>query len=72
MFYNAGWMPYIIESDKFIAKNVKIILDNIRKPIVFLVETMKGDGVIEMIKDPIQWHYKQLEDISEVTLCDKQ
>ncbi len=70
MFYNAGWIPFMIEESKFNAANVKSILDNMQKPIVFLIETIKGDGVIEMIKDPVHWHYKQLEDIREVTLCE--
>ena len=70
MFYNAGWIPYIIEDSKFNAKNIKSILDNIKGPIVFLIETHKGSGVVEMMQDPVTWHYKQLESLEEITLCE--
>jgi len=72
IFLNAGWIPYIIESDKFNSKNIKNILDNIKEPIVFLIETTKGEGVVEMVNDPVTWHYRQLNGLSEVTLCEEE
>ena len=68
MFYNAGWIPYIINVNKFDKKNIKSILDNTKGPIVFLIETIKGDGVVEMENDQVKWHYKKLRSIDEITI----
>jgi transketolase N-terminal domain/subunit len=37
-------------------------------PTVILVYTKKGDGVKEMEDNPIEWHYKTLKDIREITI----
>jgi len=66
MFYNAGWRVYIVNSDDFYGGIVKTIIDK-KGPVVFLIETNKGDGIVEMENDPVQWHYKQLKDINEIT-----
>ena len=41
---------------------------NTCKPVVFLIETKKGCGVKEMEDNPIEWHYKKLKDINDVTI----
>lgn len=69
MFYNAGWRVYIVESKNFHKHIIKEVISR-PGPVVFLIETTKGEGVVEMISDPVKWHYKQLESISEVTLCE--
>lgn len=70
-FYNAGWIVYKIESKNFNSKKLEEVLNH-NAPIVFLIETQKGDGVVEMVDDPVKWHYKQLINISEVTLCEEE
>ncbi len=67
-FSNSGWMVFEIESDEFDGGIVKKILNNKTGPIVFLIKTKKGDGVIEMENDPIGWHYKELKDMHEITI----
>jgi len=71
LFYNAGWTTYIINTKDFNKKYIKKVLDKFNGPIVFLIETIKGDGVIEMMKDPVKYHYKKLNSLDEVTLCEK-
>jgi transketolase N-terminal domain/subunit len=34
-------------------------------PVVIIFKTTKGQGVLEMEKDPVTWHYKKLEDIND-------
>jgi len=46
----------------------KLDINNIKYPYVIIFKTKKGQNVIEMEKNPNEWHYKQLMDINEVTL----
>lgn len=66
IFHAASWRVYIVESDNFYSGIVKSVIDK-KGPVVFLIETNKGDGIVEMENDPILWHYKQLKDINEIT-----
>ncbi len=68
MFSNHGWKVYKIESDKFHKGPAKALIEQLNGPIVFLIETTKGDGVVEMEADPIGWHYKKLGSLNEITI----
>lgn len=70
-FSNSGWLVYIIDSDEFDGGIVKKIITQKDGPIVFLIKTKKGDGVLEMEQDPVGWHYKELVSIGELTIKDR-
>jgi len=67
-----GWNTYIIDTQNMSNKNIQLIkflvAENSKTPIVILFKTIKGQGVKEMEKDPVKWHYKELKDINEITL----
>jgi len=57
-----GWIDEIVNID-----NLKFrIVD--KKPQVFFIKTIKGYGVKEMEQNPIEWHYKKLKDLNEITI----
>jgi transketolase N-terminal domain/subunit len=54
---------------------MNLVIDNtlqdqkeIKKPIVVIFKTSKGQGVKEMEDDSVLWHYKELTDINEITI----
>lgn len=66
-FYNCGWRVYSVQSETFDKEIVRKIIER-EGPVVFIISTIKGNGVVEMMEDPIGWHYKELKDINEITL----
>ena len=66
-FYNAGWVVYKVDSKDFRKEVVRKVLER-NGPIVFLIETIKGEGVEEMEKDPVLWHYLPLTNIQDITI----
>ncbi len=68
LFELNNWTCYIINSKDFKKSNVKHLIENTKGPLCILVNTIKGEGVIEMENDPFKWHYKQLRSLDEITL----
>ena len=66
-FINFGWSVYIIGSND-LDLNKEYLSNIMDGPSVVLIDTIKGDGVIEMENDPVGWHYKKLGSMNEITL----
>lgn len=59
LFQSNGWWVLHI-TDNF--SQLDIGMDLTGRPVVFFIETEKGDGVPEMQDDLDKWHYKAVED----------
>jgi len=71
LFSEFGWDVYELDLTPNTQTNISEFLNNIvkdfknefQKPVVILCRTIKGAGIEEMEKDPVQWHYKSLKDL---------
>jgi len=66
IFINYGWETLIV-FDKADYLAIENFMNKIG-PKVILFNTKKGKGVKEMEENPIEWHYKILKDINEITI----
>ena len=70
IFESCSWNVVFFDHIKSTKDYLKQYMDEFRtseKPTLFLFETIKGDGIVEMENDPVQYHYKQLGSIDEIT-----
>ena len=56
-FIGCGWSAYVIPDEKFKGEYAKKAIKG--KPIAFIIEKSKGNGIDEMIDDPVEWNYKK-------------
>lgn len=68
LFENNGWWFFEIKTKKDFYKLGNLL--NTSGPVCILIHTKKGDGVKEMEKDPIEWHYKSLTDLNKIHIMD--
>lgn len=66
-FESFGWKVYIMETNFTKRDIVRLELYlELKRPTVILFKTVKGQGVQQMEKDPVLWHYRELKDINEI------
>jgi len=74
---NYGWNVFINDikrwednkqdPNKIIKEQLDYFLES-KKPVIQLFLTTKGYGVKEMEDDPVYWHYRELNNINDVTI----
>jgi len=75
MFGLHGWKVHLYDTRVLNDYGMNLVIDNVlkeqketKKPTVIIFKTSKGQGVKEMEKDPVLWHYKELKNINEITV----
>lgn len=71
MFRIHGWQTIMTDTRCINEKGIKMSIERAlssNNPVVLIFKTSKGQGVEEMEKDPVKWHYKELKDINEITI----
>jgi len=71
MFRIHGWQTIMIDTRYVNKSRIKMSIDralSTNKPVTLIFKTSKGQGVMEMEKDPVGWHYKELKNINDITI----
>lgn len=67
-----SWRTLVIDINN-IEDQIDKIIEFYKKsgPRCILFKTIKGYGVKEMMEDPVSWHYKRIENIEDLTICER-
>ncbi len=75
MFKMYGWETVMYDTSVLNDYGISLIIEqqlehfkNLNKPMVIIFKTTKGQGVKEMEENPVDWHYKALENLNEITI----